>query len=86
MRVNGNIYDQVEELPREQVLRVGMFGNFSMVWQGRPLTDEKLKETHFTSLMQLLLHYRESGVSRDQLEEVLFGDRDVEDSTICCRA
>ena len=79
MRVNGNIYDQVEELPREQVLRVGMFGNFSMVWQGRPLTDEKLKETHFTSLMQLLLHHRESGVSRDQLEEVLFGDRDVED-------
>ena len=56
-----------------------MFGTFSMSWMGRPLTDEKLKETHFTSLMQILLHHRGNGVSRDQLEEVLFGDRDVED-------
>lgn len=79
MKSNNSIYDRAEESSGAQTLQVSMFGNFSMTWQGRPLTDEKLKETHFTSLMQMLLHYRETGVSRDQLEEVLFGDRDVED-------
>ncbi len=79
MNANGNTYGQVSEPLRKQTLQVSMFGSFSMVWQGRPLTDEKLKETHFTSLVQMLLHHGENGVSRDQLEEVLFGDRDVED-------
>ncbi len=79
MNANGNTYGQVSEPLRKQTLQVSMFGSFSMVWQGRPLTDEKLKETHFTSLVQMLFHHGENGVSRDQLEEVLFGDRDVED-------
>lgn len=79
MDAKNNIDEQVCGASWEHMLQVCMFGNFSMSWEGRPLTDEKLKETHFTSLLQMLLHYGEAGVSRDQLEEVLFGDRDVED-------
>ena len=39
---------------------------------------ERRKDTHFTSLMQILLHRSQTGVSRDYLEDVLFGDRDIE--------
>ena len=60
------------------MLYVRMFGNFQLLYEGRPLTGEKLRDTHFTSLMQLLLHNVPSGVSRDYLEDVLLGDRDVE--------
>lgn len=60
------------------VLYVQMFGNYQIHYNGRPLTGEKLRDTHFTSLMQILLHNASSGVSRDYLEDVLLGDRDVE--------
>ena len=60
------------------VLYVQMFGNFQLYYNGRPLTGERLRDTYFTSLMQILLHNMEHGVSRDHLEDVLLGDRDVE--------
>lgn len=60
------------------VLYVRMFGNYQLRYNGHPLTGERLRDTHFTSLMQILLHNVSSGVSRDYLEDVLFGDRDVE--------
>lgn len=60
------------------VLYVRMFGNYQIHYNGRPLTGEKLRDTHFTSLMQILLHNVSVGVSRDYLEDVLLGDRDVE--------
>lgn len=60
------------------VLYVQMFGSFQLSYGGRPLTGEKLRDTQFTNLMQILLHYASVGVSRDYLEETLFGDRDVE--------
>ncbi len=60
------------------VLHVRMFGNYQMHYNGHPLTGEKIRDTHFTSLMQILLHHVSAGVSRDCLEDVLLGDRDVE--------
>lgn len=60
------------------ILYVQMFGNFQMSYGGRPLTGERRRDTHFTSLMQILLHNAASGVGRDYLEDVLLGDRDVE--------
>ncbi|GFI27448.1 hypothetical protein IMSAGC012_02575 [Lachnospiraceae bacterium] len=60
------------------VLYVEMFGNYQMHYDGHPLTGEKIRDTHFTSLMQILLHNVSTGVSRDCLEDVLLGDRDVE--------
>ena len=55
-----------------------MFGSFQLIYGGRPLTGEKTRDSHFTGLMQILLHNVAAGVGRDYLEEALFGDRDVE--------
>ena len=65
-------------MEQSNTLYVRMFGNFQMFYEGRPLTGERLRDTHFTSLMQILLHNVSSGVSRDYLEDVLLGDRDIE--------
>lgn len=65
-------------MEKTDVLYVRMFGNFQLYYNGHPLTGEKLRDTHFTSLMQVLLHNVSSGVGRDYLEDILFGDRDVE--------
>ena len=53
-------------------LYVQMFGNFRMKYGEKPLTGEKIRDTYFTSLMQILLHNVPGGVSRDYLEDVLF--------------
>ncbi|MCI8319437.1 MAG: hypothetical protein HFH02_00015 [Dorea sp.] len=55
-----------------------MFGKFRMSYGAQPLTGGKARDTHFTSLMQLLLHHVPDGISRDRLEETLLGDRDIE--------
>lgn len=65
-------------MERQNTLYVQMFGKFRMSYGEEPLTGEKARDTHFTSLMQMLLHYVSDGVSRDRLEETLLGDRDVE--------
>ena len=62
----------------EDFLHVQMFGNFQMKYGGKPLTGEKRRDTYFTSLMQILLHNVKKGVSRDVLEDILLGDRDIE--------
>lgn len=65
-------------MEQQNILYVQMFGRFRMSYGDIPLTGEKARDTHFTSLMQMLLHYVQTGVSRDRLEETLLGDRDVE--------
>ena len=65
---------------RDNILYVQMFGSFSMTWNGRPVTGgSKSGETQFNYLMQLLLHNRKEGVSREHLEQALFSDRDIAD-------
>ena len=62
-----------------ETLQVQMFGGFSMTWKGTRLAGaSKTRESQFVYLMQLLLHYREKGVSRELLEEVLFGEREID--------
>ena len=64
----------------ENQLRVQMFGGFSLFWRGEPLIGStRTSESQFSYLMQILLHRYEEGVRRDTLEQVLFGDRDIED-------
>lgn len=61
------------------ILQVRMLGGFSMSWNGERLAGvSKTKETQFVYLMQLLLHYLKEGVRREFLEEVLFGDREID--------
>ncbi len=70
----------MESKEENKTLYVQMFGNFAMTWNGKSLIGAtKSSETQFAYLMQLLLHNRENGVSREQLGQILFGDRDIQD-------
>lgn len=65
---------------KEDALYVQTFGGFSLSYKGNVITGSiKSKESQFIYLMQILLHERDMGVSRDRLEEVLFAERDVGD-------
>lgn len=59
-------------------LYVQMFVSFQMSYGSKPLTGGMRRDTYFSSLMQILLHNARTGVSRDYLEDVLLGDRDIE--------
>ena len=64
----------------KKVLSVKMFGQFSMMYNGVSLLGRRSGESQFITLMQLLLHNRKNGITREKAEEVLFGNRDVENS------
>lgn len=58
------------------VLYVRTFGGFVMQWNGTVLdSGGQSNKTQYARLMQMLLHYRERGVSRENLEETLFGGK-----------
>lgn len=60
-------------------LRVQMFGSFELEWNGRKLIGGgRSTESQFAYLMQLILHHRKTGVSRDRLEQVIFEGRELE--------
>ncbi len=66
------------EMPAD-VLRVRTFGGFSIVYRGNEISFGQQNESQIVHLLQLLLHFREKGVSRDLAKAELFGDRDVDD-------
>lgn len=60
------------------VLYVRMLGGFSVRWNGKLIAGgSKAGDSQLTCLLQILMHNRETGVTRDRLEELLFGDRDM---------
>ncbi len=60
------------------VLYVRMLGGFSVRYNGRLIAGgSRAGDSQFTSLLQILLHSGEKGVTRDRLEELLFADRDM---------
>lgn len=60
-------------------LQVKTFGGFSLIWQGTPLIGgSRSGESQIGYLLQLLLHNRKDGVSREKVEELLFVERDIE--------
>ncbi len=69
----------MENYEGNDALYVRMFGDFSITWNGKQILGRKSAETQFAYLMQLLLHSREAGIQRSQLEQILFGDRDISD-------
>lgn len=70
----------MEENRGEGILNVRMFGGFALDWEGKAVTgNTKSGESQFAYLLQLVLHYREKGVSRELVERVLFGERDIDD-------
>ena len=63
---------------KTDVLYVRMLGSFSVRWNGHLIAGgSKASESQLTALLQILIHNRERGVTRDRLEELLFGDRDM---------
>ena len=63
---------------RKDVLYVRTLGGFSVMWNGKLIAGgSKASESQLTYLLQILIHNRERGVSRDRLEELLFEDRDM---------
>lgn len=67
------------EALKENILVVQTFGGFSMTYNGKSIEGRKNGNSQFAALMQMLIHYKNKGVKREQLEDVLFGDRDVDD-------
>ena len=60
------------------ILYVRMLGGFSVRWNGKLIAGgSKASDSQLTSLLQILMHNRDAGVTRDRLEELLFGDRDM---------
>ena len=63
---------------KPDVLYVRMLGGFSVLWNGKLVAGgSKGSESQMSDLLQILLHDREHGVTRDRLEELLFEDRDM---------
>lgn len=63
---------------RPDVLYVRMLGGFSLRWNGKLIAGgSKASESQANRLLQILIHNREKGVTRDRLEELLFEDRDM---------
>ena len=63
---------------QENVLYVRMLGGFSVQWNGKLIAGgSKANGSQFAYLLQIMIHNRDRGVSRDKLEELLFEDRDM---------
>lgn len=61
-------------------ITVQMFGNFRMEYNNAPLTAEKMhKDSQFARLMQVMLHYHKEGVAKEKLEEMIIGDREIDE-------
>lgn len=54
-------------------LIVRTLGDFTITWQGMQVSSGS-RDSHFTRLMEILLHYSDTGVERGRLEEMLFED------------
>ena len=61
-----------------EVLKVKMFGTFSMTYGSQSITGKsKSNESNFISLMEALIHAGKEGISRDALEQAIFQNIDL---------
>lgn len=70
---------QVGNEIQDQAMKVRTFGGFSVTYKGNEISFGQQNESQIMHLLQLLLHFREQGVSRDLAKAELFGDREVDD-------
>lgn len=64
----------------DDVLKVRMLGGFSMVWNGQTLMGgTHSDDTQLARLLQVLLHYGNKGVSRNELVRILDEDSKSDD-------
>ena len=60
-------------MEKKDALIVRTLGDFTITWQGSQISGGS-RDSQFTRLMEILLHYSETGVERGRLEEMLFED------------
>lgn len=60
-------------MDNRDALAVRMLGDFAITWRGSQISGGS-RDSQFTRLMEILLHYSETGVERGRLEEMLFED------------
>ena len=61
----------------EKKLYVEMLGNFSLVYDGKPVTLERSSGTKATQLLQYLLYHKGESIPRDKLIELLYRNDDI---------
>ena len=72
---------------KKDVLYVRMFGHFEMEWNEKKLLNgAKSRESQFALLMQMILHHRKEGVSKDQLKLAVFEERELENDNHALRS
>ena len=63
---------------KKSVLKVQMFGTYSIEYEGNPVSFERNTTTKTNQLMQILLQAGEKGVTRAKLLSDLFGDEEID--------
>ena len=58
-------------MEHEEALIVRTLGDFTISWQGKQISSGS-RDSQFARLMEILLHFSETGVERGRLEEMLF--------------
>lgn len=71
---------------KKSVLKVQMFGAYSIEYEGKPISFERNTATKTNQLMQILLQAGEKGVARAKLLSDLFGDEEMSNSANSLRA
>ena len=57
----------------KDALIVRTLGDFTITWQGSQISGGS-RDSQFTRLMEILLHFNDTGIERGRLEEMLFED------------
>ena len=71
---------------KKSVLKVQMFGTYSIEYEGNPVSFERNTTTKTNQLMQILLQAGEKGVTRAKLLSDLFGDEEMSNPANSLRA
>ena len=59
-------------------IKVQMFGNFRMDYNGAPFVAEKMhKESQFNRMMQALIHYSDCGIAKDTTRCAVFSFAEI---------
>ena len=64
----------------DNTIIVKTFGGFSIRYKDSELSFGNQSESQMVQLLQLLLHFRKQGLSRDLAKAALFGVRDADDA------
>lgn len=76
----------MKESGSKETLYVRTMGSFPLTYNGAEFAGGKQQNTQVALLLQLLLHHRSNGVSRNLVKQVLFEDRDIEDVSHALRS